>query len=57
MVEHREKLANWIGLLDSAMGLMKEMTTVTNSGRVVDFATYYVVELDTMEDKKKNLGG
>ena len=46
MVGHRENSANWIGLLDSATGLMKEMTMVTNSEREVevDFSTYYIVE-------------
>jgi len=58
MVGHRENSANWIGLLDSAMGLMKEMTVVTNLGRgvEVDFATSYIVEHYTVEVEKKKLG-
>ena len=58
MVGHMENSANWIGLLDSATGLMKEMTLVTNleRGVEVDFATYYIVEHYTVETEKKKLG-
>jgi len=57
MVGYRENLANWVGLLDSATEMMKEMIVVTNSGREVDFATlYYIVERDLMEAEKKKLG-
>ena len=57
MVGHRENLVNWVGLLDSAMEMMKEMIVVTNSGREVDFATlYYIVEHDIVEAEKKKLG-
>ena len=54
MVGYRENLANWVGLLDSAMEMMKEMIVVTNSGRGVDFATLnYIVEHDIAEAGKK----
>ena len=57
MVGYRENLANWVGLLDLAMEMMKEMIVVTNSGREVDFATlYYIVEHDIVEAEKKKLG-
>lgn len=57
MVGYRENLANWVGLLDSAMEMMKEMIDVTNSRRKVDFATlYYIVEHDIVEPEKKKLG-
>jgi len=50
-------LANMVGHREnSATRLMKEMTVVTNSRRGVDFATYYIVEHDTVEDEKKKLG-
>ena len=56
MVGYRENLANWVGLLDSAMEMMKEMAAVTNSGREVDFATlYYIAEHDIVEAEKKKL--
>jgi len=56
MVGYRENLANWVGLVDSAMEMMKEMTVVTNLGMEVDFATlYYIVEHDIVEAKKKEL--
>ena len=57
MVGYRENLANWVGLLDSAMEMMKEMIVVTNSRREVDFATlYYIVEHDIVEAEKKKMG-
>jgi len=57
MVGYRENLANWVGLLDLAMEMMKKMIAVTNSGREVDFATsYYIVEHDIVEAKKKKQG-
>ena len=56
MVGHRENSANWVGLPDSAMGLMKEMTVVTNSEMGVDFSTYYIVEHDMVEAEKKKSG-
>ena len=57
MVGYRENLANWVGLLDSAMEMMKEMIVVTNSGREVDSETlYYIVEHDIVEAEKKKLG-
>jgi len=57
MVGYRENLANWIGLLDSAMEMMKGMIAVTNSGREVDFATLiYIVEHGIAEVGKKKLG-
>ena len=57
MVGYRENLANWVGLLYSAMEMMKGMNVVTNSGREVDFATlYYIVEHDIVEVEKKKLG-
>ena len=57
MVGYRENLANWVGLLDSAMVMMKEMVVVTNLRREVDFATlYYIVEHDIVEAEKKKLG-
>ena len=56
MVGCRENLANWVGLLDSAMEMMKEMIALTNLGREVDFATlYYIVELDIVQARKKKL--
>jgi len=49
-----ENLANYIGLLDSAMVMMKEMVIVTNLRREVDFSTlYYIVEHDIVEVGKK----
>jgi len=57
MVECRENLANWVGLLDSTMEMMKEMVVVSNSGREVDFATLcYIVEHDIVEAEKKKMG-
>jgi len=57
MVGYRENLANWVGLLDSAMEMMKEMIFVTNSGREVDFSTlYYIVKHDIVEVEKKKMG-
>jgi len=57
MVECRENLANWVGLLDAAMDMRKEMVVVTNSGREVDFSTlYYIVDYDIVEGEKKKLG-
>ena len=57
MVGYRENLANWVGLLDLAMEMMKDMIVVTNSGREVDFSTlYYIVEHDIMEAEKKKMG-
>ena len=57
MVGYRENLANWVGLLDSAMEMMKGMIVVTNLGREVDFSTlYYIVEHDIAEARKKKLG-
>ena len=56
MVGHREDSTNWIGLLDSATGLMKEMTVVINLGRGIYFATYYIIEHDIVEAEKKKLG-
>jgi len=57
MVGYKENLANWVGLLDSAMETMKEMIIMTNLGREVDFSTlYYIVEHDIVEAKKKNMG-
>ena len=54
MVGYRENLANWVGFIDSAMEMMKEMFAVTNSGREVDFATlYYIVEHDIVEAGKR----
>ena len=56
MMEHRENLANYIGLLDSIMVMMKEMVVVTNLRRDVDFATlYHIVEHDIVEDGKKKM--
>ena len=56
MVEHRENLANWVGLFDSAMVMMKEMVVVTSLKREVDFATlYYIVEHDIVEAGKKKM--
>ena len=56
MVRHRENLANWVELLDSAMVMMKEMVAVTNLRREVDFSTlYYIAEHDIMEAEKKKL--
>ena len=56
MLGYRENLANWVGLLDLAMEMMKEMIVVTNSGREVDFATlYYIVEHDIAEAGKKKM--
>ena len=37
MVGYRENLANWVGLLDSAMEMMKGIA-VTNSGGEVYFS-------------------
>jgi len=55
-VEHRENLANWLGLFDLAMVMMKEMVIVTNLRREVDFATlYYIAEHDIVEAEKKKL--
>ena len=58
MVECNENSANQIGLPDSAMGLKKEMTMVTNleMGVGTDFATCYIVRPYTMEAEKKKLG-
>ena len=57
MVGYRENLANWVGLLDSAMVMMKGMIVVTNSGREVDISTLnYIVEHDIAEAGKKKLG-
>ena len=57
MVGYRENLANWIGLLDSAMEMMKGMIAVTNSGREVYFTTLnYIVEHGIAEAGKKKLG-
>lgn len=57
MVGYRENLANWVGLLYSAMEMMKGMIVVTNSGREVDFSTLnYIVEHDIVEVGKKKLG-
>ena len=58
MVEFRGNLANQIGLPDSATGLKKETTVVTNlkMGVGTDFSTYYIVENYTMEAEKKKLG-
>lgn len=56
MVGYRESLANWVGLLDSAMEMMKGMIVVTNSGREVDFSTLnYIVEHDIVEAGKKKV--
>ena len=56
MVGYRENLANWVGLLDSTMEMMKGMTVVTNSGMEVDFAIlYYTFEHDIVEAEKKKL--
>lgn len=56
MMEHRENLANQIGLFDSAMERMKEMVVVFNLGRGVDFATlYYIAEHDIVKAEKKKL--
>ena len=56
MVGYRENLANWVGLLDSAMEMMKEMIAETNSGREVDFATLnYILEHDIVEAGKKKV--
>lgn len=50
-------LANWVGFLDLAMEMMKEMIVVTNSRREVDFTTFYsIVEHDIVEAEKKKLG-
>jgi len=57
MMGYRENLANWVGLLDSAMEMMKGMIAVTNLGREVDFATLnYIVEHDIAEAGKKKPG-
>jgi len=57
MVGCRENLANWVGLLDSAMEMMKGMIDVINSGREVDFSTLnYIVEHDIAEAGKKKMG-
>ena len=54
MVGYRENLANWAGLVDSAMEMMKGMTVVTKLGMEVDFATlYYIVEHNIVEAKRK----
>ena len=56
MVGYRENLANWVGLVDSAMEMMKRMIVMTNSGREVDFSTLcYIVEHDIVEAEKKKL--
>ena len=56
-VGYKENLANWVGLLDLAMGMMKEMIVVTNLAREVDFSTlYYISEHDIAEAGKKKLG-
>jgi len=57
MVGYRENLANWVGLLDLAMEMMKGMIVVTNLGREVDVSTFnYIVENDIAEARKKKLG-
>ena len=58
MVGYKDGSANQIGLSNSAMGLQKEMTVVTNleMGAEIDFATYYAIENYTVEAKKKKLG-
>ena len=56
MVGYRENLANWVGLLDLAMEMMKEMVFVTTLRREVDFSTlYYIVEHDIAKDGKKKM--
>jgi len=57
MVGYRDNFSNWVGLLDSAVEMVKEMINVTNLGREVDFATlYYIVENDIVKVEKKELG-
>lgn len=55
---YREDSANQIGLLDSATGLMKEMTVVTSleMGVGIDFATYYIVEHYIAKTEENRLG-
>jgi len=56
MMEHRENLASWIGLLNSAKVMMKGMVFVTNLRREVDFSTlYYIFEHEIVEAGKKKL--
>jgi len=58
MVECKKNSANQISLPNSATGLKKQTTVVTNSkmGVGTDFSTYYIVEHYTVEAKKKKLG-
>ena len=58
VVGHRESLANRIGLLDSSMGLKREMVVMANleMGVQVDFAIYHIAECCTVEIEKKRLG-
>ena len=58
VVGHKENLANRIGLLDSSMGLKREMVVMANleMGVQVDFAIYHIAEYCIVEIEKKRLG-
>lgn len=55
MVDNKESSANWCDLFDLAM-VMWKMATVTNRGKVANFATFhYSAEHYTKETEKKRM--
>lgn len=53
MVDSKESSTNWFDLLDLAM-VMWKMATVTNWGKVANFATFHYIAENYTEETERN---